>query len=92
MAELIQPVKGMNDVLADRGAVVEPPRGRRARAVRELRLSARALARARAHGALQPLDRRATDIVSKEMFTFDDHGDSLTLRPEGDGRRRARGA
>ena len=23
-----------------------------------------------------------TDIVSKEMFTFDDHGDSLTLRPE----------
>jgi len=24
-----------------------------------------------------------TDIVSKEMFTFDDHGDSLTLRPEG---------
>jgi histidyl-tRNA synthetase len=24
-----------------------------------------------------------TDIVSKEMFTFDDYGDSLTLRPEG---------
>jgi histidyl-tRNA synthetase len=23
-----------------------------------------------------------TDIVSKEMFTFDDHGDLLTLRPE----------
>jgi len=23
-----------------------------------------------------------TDIVSKEMYTFDDHGDSLTLRPE----------
>jgi histidyl-tRNA synthetase len=24
-----------------------------------------------------------TDIVEKEMYTFDDHGDSLTLRPEG---------
>ena len=24
-----------------------------------------------------------TDIVQKEMFTFDHHGDSLTLRPEG---------
>src|SRR6201988_4175422 len=23
-----------------------------------------------------------TDIVSKEMYTFDDHGTSLTLRPE----------
>src|SRR3954468_5723203 len=23
-----------------------------------------------------------TDIVTKEMYTFDDHGDSLTLRPE----------
>lgn len=25
----------------------------------------------------------ATDIVEKEMYTFDDYGDSLTLRPEG---------
>ena len=24
-----------------------------------------------------------TDIVEKEMYTFDDNGDSLTLRPEG---------
>ncbi|PID66019.1 MAG: histidine--tRNA ligase [Gammaproteobacteria bacterium] len=24
-----------------------------------------------------------TDVVEKEMFTFDDHGDSLTMRPEG---------
>jgi len=23
-----------------------------------------------------------TDIVNKEMYTFDDHGESLTLRPE----------
>ena len=23
-----------------------------------------------------------TDIVTKEMYTFDDHGSSLTLRPE----------
>ena len=59
MAELIQPVKGMNDVLADQSAVVGPARVASRRAVRELRLSARAPARARAHGALQPLDRRA---------------------------------
>lgn len=25
----------------------------------------------------------ATDVVEKEMYTFDDHGESLTLRPEG---------
>lgn len=25
----------------------------------------------------------ATDIVEKEMYTFDDHGESLTMRPEG---------
>lgn len=25
----------------------------------------------------------ATDIVEKEMYSFDKHGDSLTLRPEG---------
>ena len=24
-----------------------------------------------------------TDIVEKEMYTFDDHGESLSLRPEG---------
>ena len=37
----------------------------------------------RGHGALRPRRGRGTDIVQKEMFTFEDQGGrSLTLRPE----------
>ena len=92
MAELIQPVKGMNDVLADQSAIVGPARAGRRRAVRELRLSARALARARAHGALQALDRRA----HRHRLEGDVHLRRLRRQPHaaarGDRRRRARRA
>jgi histidyl-tRNA synthetase len=83
MAELIQPVKGMNDVLADQA----PWWDRLEFAAHEL-FSSYGYRRVR----LPVLERtelfsrsigELTDIVSKEMFTFDDHGDSLTLRPEG---------
>ena len=83
MTELIQPVKGFNDVLADQA----PFWDRLERVADELfagygyqRVYLPVLERtelvSRSIGEL-------TDIVSKEMFTFDDHGDSLTLRPEG---------
>lgn len=83
MAELIQPVKGMNDVLAD-----QAPWWNRLESVAHELFASYGYQRVR----LPVLERtelfsrsigELTDIVSKEMFTFDDHGDSLTLRPEG---------
>ncbi len=82
MAELIQPVKGMNDVLAD-----QAPWWNRLESVAHELFASYGYQRVR----LPVLERtelfsrsigELTDIVSKEMFTFDDHGDSLTLRPE----------
>ncbi len=82
MAELIQPVKGMNDVLAD-----QAPWWRRLETVAHELFAAYGYRRIR----LPVLERtelfsrsigELTDIVSKEMFTFDDHGESLSLRPE----------
>jgi len=83
MAELIQPVKGMNDVLGD-----QAPWWNRLESVADALFASYGYRRVR----LPVLERtelfsrsigELTDIVSKEMFTFDDHGDSLTLRPEG---------
>ncbi len=83
MAELIQPVKGMNDVLA-----AQAPWWNRLESVAHDLFASYGYQRVR----LPVLERtelfsrsigELTDIVSKEMFTFDDHGDSLTLRPEG---------
>ena len=82
MTELIQPVKGFNDVLADQA----PSWDKFARVAAQLFAS---YGYQRVH--LPVLERtelfkrsigELTDIVSKEMFTFDDYGESLTLRPE----------
>ena len=83
MAKLIQPVRGMNDVLADEApawAFVESSATGllasygytqiRTPAVERTELFKRSIG-------------EATDIVEKEMYTFEDrNGDSLTLRPE----------
>ena len=90
MAELIQPVKGMNDVLPEQAPWWEPARSRRARAVRGLRVPARPASRPRAHRVVQPLDRRAHGHRLE--------GDVHVRRPRGqphasargDGQRRAR--
>ena len=83
MVDLIQPVKGMNDVLA-----AQAPWWNRLESVAHNLFASYGYQRVR----LPVLERtelfsrsigELTDIVSKEMFTFDDHGDSLTLRPEG---------
>jgi histidyl-tRNA synthetase len=82
MSELIQPVKGFNDVLADQA----PWWDMLDRVAADL-FASYGYQRVR----LPVLERtelfkrsigELTDIVSKEMFTFDDHGDLLTLRPE----------
>ncbi|HMB72496.1 MAG TPA: histidine--tRNA ligase [Gammaproteobacteria bacterium] len=83
MAELIQPVRGMNDILSAAAPLWE-------------RLETAAARIFRAYGYTQvrlPVLERTelfsrsigelTDIVEKEMYTFEDrNGDSLTLRPE----------
>src|SRR5262245_16052149 len=82
MTELIQPVKGFNDVLAD-----QAPFWDRLERVADDLFAGYGYQRVR----LPVLERtelfkrsigELTDIVQKEMFTFDDHGDLLTLRPE----------
>ena len=82
MTELIQPVKGFNDVLAD-----QAPFWDTLERVADDLFAGYGYQRVR----LPVLERtelfkrsigELTDIVSKEMFTFDDHGDLLTLRPE----------
>ncbi len=83
MAELIQAVRGMNDVLPDDAA-----------AWSFVESSARVLLDGYGYARIRtPAVERtelfkrsigeATDIVEKEMYTFEDrNGDSLTLRPE----------
>jgi histidyl-tRNA synthetase len=81
-APTIQAVRGMNDVLPDEAALwqhIEDQaretfaqygyRNLRVPIVESTALFVRGIG-------------DATDIVEKEMYTFDDHGESLTLRPE----------
>ncbi len=83
MAESIQPVRGMNDVLPDEEAAwrtVESAAAEIFRAYDYRRIRIPIVERTE-------LFRRSigelTDIVEKEMYTFEDrNGDSLTLRPE----------
>jgi histidyl-tRNA synthetase len=84
MAELIQPVRGMNDVLPE-----ESPLWDRLERVAAEIFAAYGYGRIR----LPVLERtelfsrsigELTDIVDKEMYTFEDrNGESVTLRPEG---------
>ena len=82
MTRQLQPVKGMNDVLPAHIA-----------AWQQLERVARGLFQAYGYEEIRvpiveptELFKRSigefTDIVEKEMYTFDDHGESLTLRPE----------
>lgn len=84
MTEKIQAIRGMHDILPD-----QTPRWQHVEAV------LRAVVAAYGYQEIRPplvekteLFRRSigevTDIVEKEMYTFEDrNGDSLTLRPEG---------
>jgi len=83
MTELIQPVRGMNDVLPEEAYFwerLERAAARIFRAYGYRRIRIPVLERtelfSRSIGEL-------TDIVEKEMYTFEDrNGDSLTMRPE----------
>jgi histidyl-tRNA synthetase len=81
-ATRIQAVRGMNDVLPDEAALWELAED----AARET------FARYGYRNLRVPIVEQtplfvrgigdATDIVEKEMYSFDDHGEALTLRPE----------
>jgi histidyl-tRNA synthetase len=83
VAELIQPVRGMNDVLPDKAPLWD-----RVESTAADLFSSYGYQRVR----LPVLERtelfsrsigELTDIVEKEMYTFDDrNGESVTLRPE----------
>jgi histidyl-tRNA synthetase len=83
MATALQAVRGMNDVLPDESPLWEffedtvrdvfrqyGYRNIRTPIVEKTELFVRGVG-------------QATDIVEKEMYTFDDNGESLSLRPEG---------
>ena len=81
-APMIQAVRGMNDVLPDEAVlwqrIEDQTRATFAQyGYRNLRVPIveSTVLFVRVFGD-------ATDIVEKEMYTFDDHGESLTLRPE----------
>jgi histidyl-tRNA synthetase len=84
MAKNIQAIRGMRDILPDQTPLWQYLEGRVREVVqgygyREIRMPSL---------EMTELFRRsigeATDIVEKEMYTFEDrNGDSLTLRPEG---------
>lgn len=83
MAELIQPVRGMNDVLpgdAAAWAFVESTAHDLLDGYGYTRIRTPAVERTE---LFKRSIGEATDIVEKEMYTFEDrNGDSLTLRPE----------
>ncbi len=83
MAELIQPVRGMNDVLpgeAPAWAFVESSASGLLDGYGYTRIRTPAVERTE---LFKRSIGEATDIVEKEMYTFEDrNGDSLTLRPE----------
>lgn len=84
MAKNIQAIRGMNDYLPEDTALWQPIEA----ALKQV-LASYGYSEIRLPIVEQtPLFKRAigevTDVVEKEMYTFDDrNGDSLTLRPEG---------
>jgi histidyl-tRNA synthetase len=81
-APMIQAVRGMNDVLPDEAVlwqrIEDETRATFAQyGYRNLRVPIVESTVLFVRGIGD-----ATDIVEKEMYTFDDHGESLTLRPE----------
>ncbi|WPC73529.1 histidine--tRNA ligase [Vibrio porteresiae] len=83
MAKTIQAIRGMNDCLP-----TQSPLWQKAEGIIKNVISAYGYSEVRMPIVeMTHLFKRAigevTDVVEKEMYTFDDNGDSLTLRPEG---------
>lgn len=84
MAKPIQAIRGMNDCLPE-----QTPAWQQAEAVLRQLMSSYGYSEIRmpvmeVTGLFKRAIGEVTDVVEKEMYTFDDrNGDSLTLRPEG---------
>lgn len=83
MAVKIQAVTGMRDILPD-----ESPLWQKAETVLRNTVSSFGYSEVRmpiveATGLFVRSIGEVTDVVEKEMYTFDDNGESLSLRPEG---------
>jgi len=81
-AATIQAVRGMNDVLPDEAALWERVEDAARETFAQYGYRNVRLPIVEATSLFVRGIGDATDIVEREMYTFDDHGESLTLRPE----------
>ncbi|MCS3431979.1 histidine--tRNA ligase [Klebsiella sp. BIGb0407] len=84
MAKNIQAIRGMNDYLPADTAIWQSIEGRLKQVLASYGYSEIRLPIVEQTALFKRAIGEVTDVVEKEMYTFDDrNGDSLTLRPEG---------
>ncbi|WP_022942030.1 histidine--tRNA ligase [Psychromonas hadalis] len=83
MAKKIQAIRGMNDTLPDQTPVWQKLETLLRKTVSSYGYSEIRMPIVESTALFKRSIGEVTDIVEKEMYTFDDNGDSLTLRPEG---------
>ncbi|AGH80664.1 histidyl-tRNA synthetase [Psychromonas sp. CNPT3] len=83
MAKKIQAIRGMNDTLPDQTPVWQKLESLLRQVVSSYGYSEIRMPLVESTALFKRSIGEVTDIVEKEMYTFDDNGDSLTLRPEG---------
>ncbi|PKF63468.1 histidine--tRNA ligase [Psychromonas sp. psych-6C06] len=83
MAKKIQAIRGMNDTLPEQTPVWQKLESLLREVVSSYGYSEIRMPIVESTALFKRSIGEVTDIVEKEMYTFDDNGDSLTLRPEG---------
>lgn len=83
MAKKIQAIRGMNDTLPEQTPVWQKLESLLRNVVNSYGYSEIRMPIVESTALFKRSIGEVTDIVEKEMYTFDDNGDSLTLRPEG---------
>ena len=84
MAKLIQSVRGMNDILPEQSHAWQYLENTVARVTQQFGYTQIRMPIVEPTALFKRSIGEVTDIVEKEMYTFEDrNGDSLTLRPEG---------
>jgi histidyl-tRNA synthetase len=83
VAKKIQAIRGMNDTLPEQTPVWQKLETLLRNVVSSYGYSEIRMPIVESTALFKRSIGEVTDIVEKEMYTFDDNGDSLTLRPEG---------
>ena len=83
MSKKIQAIRGMNDTLPEQTPVWQKLETLLRSVVSSYGYSEIRMPIVESTALFKRSIGEVTDIVEKEMYTFDDNGDSLTLRPEG---------